>query len=121
MTIFLMPLKFTSTLVRFIQFMRPTRCCSLHRSAIVTTTLNEVLELAPRVIKKIGYLNIDYEGLDLEVLKGLDLIRYAPTVITIEAHDDQVSQTMAYLQDRGYVRKEQLHFTHLYVRSSATS
>lgn len=101
--------------------MRPTRCCSLHRSAIVTTTLNEVLELAPRVIKKIGYLNIDCEGLDLEVLKGLDLIRYAPTVITIEAHDDQVSQTMAYLQDRGYVRKEQLHFTHLYVRSSARS
>jgi hypothetical protein len=35
--------------------------------------------------ERIGYLNIDCEGHDLEVLKGFDLARYQPSIITRRA------------------------------------
>ncbi len=65
--------------------------------AVTTTTLDAVLTAAPRKIDRIGYLNIDCEGRDLEVLKGFDLAKYSPDVITIEALPDQVDRTIGVL------------------------
>ena len=90
---------------------------SVAQNTIFTTTLNKVLEAAPRQIEKIGYLNVDCEGKDLDVLEGFDLIRYAPEVITIEALPGMATATERYLTERGYTRREQFHFTRLFTRS----
>ena len=45
-------------------------------------TLNSILE--KNILKKIDYLNIDVEGSELEVIEGIDLIKYHPSLITIE-------------------------------------
>jgi hypothetical protein len=83
----------------------------------MTTTLDAILARAPREIAKIGYLNIDCEGRDLEVLKGLSLSEYAPDVITIEALDEESAQNIGkYLGQRGYGLREKLHITLLFVR-----
>ena len=37
--------------------------------------------------KQIDYMNIDVEGHELDVLKGFDLIRYKPNVISVEYLD----------------------------------
>ena len=52
---------------------------------IKTTTLNKILDAND--IKHINYLNIDVEGHEIHVLKGLDLIKYKPDVISIEYLD----------------------------------
>lgn len=52
---------------------------------IRTTTINKILE--KNQYKKINYLNIDVEGHELQVLKGMDLIRYGPDVISVEFLD----------------------------------
>ena len=33
------------------------------------------------------YLNIDVEGHEMEVLKGFDIIKYNPRLVSIEIHD----------------------------------
>jgi FkbM family methyltransferase len=81
---------------------------------VTTTTLNMVLAQSP--FEQISYLNIDCEGYDFEVLKGIDLDRYRPLVITIEARGDEVPPVTAYLNGMGYELKEILEITLLFVR-----
>tara|TARA_X000000950_G_scaffold285814_1_gene392779 strand:- start:158 stop:859 length:702 start_codon:yes stop_codon:yes gene_type:complete len=48
-------------------------------------TLNNILKNY-RVIKDFDYLNIDVEGHEFDVLKGLNLNKYRPKLISIEIH-----------------------------------
>jgi FkbM family methyltransferase len=99
------------------QARRPTRS-----NAVVTTTLDAILAHAPRGIDRIGYLNIDCEGNDLEVLKGFSLSKYAPDIITIEALDaENVQRIVGYLSYRGYELKEKLHYTLLFIPHDVSS
>ncbi len=50
-------------------------------------TLNQILE--KNNIKKIDYLNIDVEGYETKVIKGFDLKKYCPSLVSIEIHDKQ--------------------------------
>jgi len=55
----------------------------------------------------VDVLNIDVEGLELRVLKGLDFKKYRPRVIVIEIHANSVeealaSEVAAYLKAQGY-------------------
>ena len=69
-------------------------------------------------IERIGYLNIDCEGHDLAVLKGLHLARYQPAIITIEALSREEKESIEeYLTPFGYSLKEVLYRTLLFVRS----
>jgi len=52
---------------------------------IKTTTLNNILDA--NKIEHINYLNIDVEGHEVQVLKGLDLVKYAPDIISVEYLD----------------------------------
>jgi len=54
--------------------------------SIKTTTLNKVLE-SLEFDKEINYINIDVEGHELDVLAGFDLVKYKPSVISIEYLD----------------------------------
>ncbi len=53
---------------------------------INTITLNKIFDDL-KINKHIDYMNIDVEGHELDVLKGLDLIKYKPSVISIEFLD----------------------------------
>ncbi len=69
-------------------------------------------------IDRVGYVNIDCEGHDLEVLKGLNLERYRPALITIEAlAPDAAKAIINYLVASGYMHKETLRWTLLFVRT----
>lgn len=85
---------------------------------IRTTTLNNIIAELESPIDRIGYLNIDCEGHDLEVLKGLDLERYRPAVITIEALEPGAANAIIkHLVASKYLHKETLRYTLLFVRS----
>jgi FkbM family methyltransferase len=87
-------------------------------SVMVTTrTLDNILEQTPWPISEIGYLNIDCEGHDLEVIKALDFGRYKPAIITIEAltPEDQ-HRTREYLLRLGYEHAETIYKTLLFVK-----
>jgi hypothetical protein len=92
----------------------------LRSAPMRTQTLNRVLEEAPWKIERIGYLNVDCEGHDLEVIQGIELGRYEPTIITIEATcPEEIASIGSYLSDRGYEHEETLGWTLLFVRRSS--
>jgi len=81
-------------------------------SVVRTRTLDSILAEAPWPISQIGYLNIDCEGHDLEVLKGLSLDRYKPTIITIEAlTEKEHRKTLEFLLEKGYLHRETIYRT----------
>jgi FkbM family methyltransferase len=55
-----------------------------------TRTLTSVLDEHVPKGTAIDLLSIDVEGIDLEVLQGLDIRKYRPKLIIIEAHDFSV-------------------------------
>ena len=92
----------------------------LQSSIITSTTLDDVLETAPWPISQIGYLNVDCEGHDLQVLKGLSLKRYKPAILTIEALSEQDEHQLAsYLEKYNYKRIETIYRTLVFVKSNA--
>jgi hypothetical protein len=84
-------------------------------------TLNSVIADTEWRNRRTGYLNIDCEGHDLEVLKGFDLALYQPTIITIETHDQAIESTLNYLLFVGYVHKEALKWILLFIREDQTN
>ena len=54
---------------------------------IKTKTLTAILDKTKFKRKEIDFLNIDTEGYDLEVLKGLDFKKYKPKLICVELID----------------------------------
>jgi hypothetical protein len=81
------------------------------------TTLDAVLAQSGYADRLIGYLNIDCEGHDLEVLRGLSLESQQPMIITKEASTEAEHQaTIKYLDSFGYLQSEQLHRSLLFVR-----
>jgi FkbM family methyltransferase len=84
---------------------------------VTTTTLDQVIADSGWQIDRIGYLNVDCEGHDLAVLKGLSLAKYQPAIITVEAYEEhERAETVQFLACSGYVHKEILHRTLLFVR-----
>jgi FkbM family methyltransferase len=83
---------------------------------VKTRTLNSILQSCPWPIGQIGYLSIDCEGHDLEVLQGLDLDRYKPAIITIEAFVEEERRAIFdHLIPREYEHKETIYKTFLFV------
>jgi len=86
------------------------------QDTVRTVTLDQIIAESSLRIERIGYLNIDCEGHDLAVLKGLDLARYQPAVITIEAISREEKELIEeYLVSFGYSLKEVLHATLLFI------
>ena len=52
---------------------------------MVKNTLNNILKNY-KVIKDFDFLNIDVEGHEFEVLRGLNLNKYRPKLISVEIH-----------------------------------
>lgn len=78
----------------------------LYSKKIQAVTLTSIL--AKLEIDKINFLSIDVEGLDLMVLKSLDLDEYRPEVILIESFSKDIitdlnSDISKFLISKGYV------------------
>lgn len=57
---------------------------------IISDTLTNIIDETKYKNKKIDFLSIDTEGKDFEVLKSLDLKRYAPKYICIEIYNNNI-------------------------------
>ncbi|MDE2341940.1 MAG: FkbM family methyltransferase [Betaproteobacteria bacterium] len=72
-----------------------------------TRTLTDILDHSPFAGKTIQLLNIDAEGHDLHVLKGLDFDRYAPETVLVESYvqsleDLTAAELHGFLSGKGY-------------------
>ncbi len=92
-------------------------------SRITTETLTEVLE-RHSCPSRFEFLNIDCEGNDFRVIKGLDLVRYTPRVICIEIWESKDgldglinSDIHKYLCSHGYGLKSWSVYSAIYVTS----
>lgn len=84
---------------------------------IQTTTLSQIIDASPYAGQQIDYLNVDVEGLDLAVLKGLDFKKYRPRVITAEALEETNKANLtAFLKAQGYKLSSVAHITLFFVR-----
>jgi len=75
----------------------------LKATPIKVRTLTQIIEQSAFRGQHFHYLNVDCEGQDLSVLKGLDFSRYSPDLITVEAHaKTEQAELTAFLESRGY-------------------
>jgi hypothetical protein len=75
----------------------------LKATPIRVTTLTHIIEQSAFRGQHFHYLNVDCEGQDLSVLKGLDFSRYSPDLITVEAFTKTAqAELTAFLECCGY-------------------
>jgi FkbM family methyltransferase len=72
------------------------------------TTLTDVLDRSPRVNGAFDLLNVDVEGFERQVLRGLGFNKYPPAVVVVEATAPRTEQPTQHLWqdvilDAGYV------------------
>ena len=76
---------------------------------IQATTLRNIIATSPFKPEEINYLNIDCEGHDLRVLRGLDLNWCRPNIITIEGRTPEERQIQSEFLNRSGYRLNQFH------------
>jgi FkbM family methyltransferase len=72
-------------------------------STATTTTLSEVIGQSPFRLEDVDYLNVDCEGSDLAVLRGLDFDRCRPRILSVEAFSNSDREAIVkLLTSQGY-------------------
>ena len=85
---------------------------------ITTVALTDLLSENLAAGETIDFLNIDCEGVDLGVLRGLDWEQWMPRVVAVEAYDDDSRKAVrAFLGERGYTSVAQAVLTLIFVRT----
>lgn len=85
-----------------------------------TATAAEILQDSP-YRSGVDYVNIDCEGHDWEVLRGLDLQQFRPRIITIETElGDQSARVRDYCRSHGYSLWEIHGVTSIFVHEKCT-
>jgi FkbM family methyltransferase len=86
-------------------------------SSTITTTLTAVVEESPFRLDEVQYLNVDCEGSDLAVIRGLDLNRCHPAILSIEAFGDTECEAIEQIvAPHGYRREVSTPPTMIFVR-----
>jgi FkbM family methyltransferase len=89
-----------------------------NRIALTTTTLSMILEESGIKPGGVDFLNVDCEGLDLRVLKGLDWSRWKPRLVAVETHtQDDFRAVNGFLVPHGYTCSARVSMTSLFVRA----
>ena len=68
----------------------------IKKKKIQSFSLNDVLKFSNLENKKVDLLDIDVEGADLKVLKGLSFEKINPELICIEIHDKNLNESETY-------------------------
>lgn len=96
---------------------RPTKV-----SRVRATTLTHIIEESAFRGDHFHYLNVDCEGQDLSVLRGLDFSRYSPDLITVEAWTKTAqAELSAFLERLGYELTDIVRLTLFFKRSVASA
>ncbi|HZL44248.1 MAG TPA: FkbM family methyltransferase, partial [Verrucomicrobiae bacterium] len=80
-------------------------------------TLNNVLH-SLAISRDIGVLSVDAEGMDYEVLLGLDFPRWRPRVIITENYRPKEAAKATYLTEQGYAFQGKIHSNTLWTTSA---
>ncbi|MEE3624205.1 FkbM family methyltransferase [Nitrospirillum sp. BR 11752] len=83
-------------------------------------TINRILEENLPAGQSIGYMNIDLEGFDRQVLASLDLNRFRPSIVSIEIFDADIlslgaDPTISYMYSNGYKLAAVAEITYIFV------
>ena len=81
--------------------------------------LNDIL--TSNKIEKVDYINIDTEGTELDVLKGLDFKKIKPSLLTIEDNhfdldSDSKKKKINYMKNQGYVQINNIGVTMFFIK-----
>lgn len=96
---------------------QPTKVSRIH-----ATTLTHVIEQSAFRGDHFHYLNVDCEGQDLSVLRGLDFSRYSPDLITVEALTNTAqAELSAFLERLGYELTDIVRLTLFFKKSVASA
>lgn len=69
---------------------------SIKKTKINSFTLNKIISKTRFKNKRIDFLDIDVEGAELSVLKGLSFKKYNPRLICIEIHQKNIKKNKVY-------------------------
>jgi FkbM family methyltransferase len=90
------------------------------RITVPAMTLNRILDKYLPSGSEIDVISIDVEGTELDVLRGLDLDRFKPRILLIEAAKDEAEGVISsYLNRFGYIKGRELRINKFYVRELA--
>jgi FkbM family methyltransferase len=92
--------------------------------SVAVETLTTLLDRHKPDGTEIDFLNIDCEGLDFQVLQGLDWQRFAPKVIAVEVHGMRLDHaaanpTVQFLSERRYLFRGHYFATSIFHHLSA--
>jgi len=74
--------------------------CVLNTVKVPHASLNDLLA---GMTDRVDVLSLDVEGMELDVLRGFDVRRFAPQLVLVEEHDEQRDAAVAeYLRVFGY-------------------
>lgn len=76
---------------------------------VKTKTLNSIIENSKFQYDKINLLSIDVEGHELEVIKSIDLNKYAPEIILIEFMEEKLNEIKFYNQNINFIMDSDLY------------
>lgn len=93
------------------------------RITVSTQPLAAILDQQLPPGQQIDLLDVDCEGLDLEVLQSNDWERFRPTVVLAEAHGvEEAAELAAFMDSVGYDHAAQFHVTWVFeARSQSTT
>ncbi len=87
-------------------------------TTVAAARLSTLLETYAPAVAEIDFLSLDVEGTELEVLRGLDMARFKPRVLIVEANDDAAKRaTDRYLSDFEYINARTDEVNSFYVRT----
>ena len=91
---------------------------NIKEKEIQAFTLDEILNRSIYKNSKIDFLDIDVEGADLKVLKGLSFDKFKPELVCVEIHEKEIKQSEIYkfLVDKKYELIWSGVFSHLFKR-----
>lgn len=99
--------------IDFKHFWRPEHL-RLEKIKVKVITLNSLLEQLQ--INKVDYISIDVEGWEIEVLEGIDLVKYSPTIISTEClTQEETFKIEAYLTKFNYRKIKRIHNDDVYL------
>ena len=92
--------------------------------SLKTTKLEVLLDANVKPGTLIDLLNIDVEGLELEVIRSNDWSKYSPVVVVVEILNVTVEQAIEHevtriIQSYGYILSSKLFNSCIYVKSNA--